>query len=160
MRITLSHDAFNTQSLKPRCKSNGTVGINCLDISKSPIGSHVRLRIFTYAFPPPMMKTSVSNVARPSKRLLGEYSKFTSSDWTSKLSSLVLKIQIFHSTESSFFTGRRTNFPLHTAAGELVLNNSPQSINCCAHKKVSVLSPQLRCQKLRIMGSQESERLG
>lgn len=52
----------------------------------------------------------------------------------SKQSSLVLKIQIFHSIVSapliSLFAGKNKTFPLQVAAGDSVRKTIGQSMNC------------------------------
>lgn len=80
------------------------------------------------------MKTSVSKLFRSSNLLAGACSKDSSSGCRSKLSSLVLKIQIFHFIGSSElrppFTGNSKSFPPHLAAGDSVMKEIPQSMNC------------------------------
>lgn len=90
------------------------------------------LEVWTYAFPPPIMNTSVSISGESSSFLPGDRSKDSSSGCKSRSSSFVLRIQIFHwiASLSSLVTGKSKALPLHVAAGELVLKLSEQSMNC------------------------------
>lgn len=124
--ILFGHDAFNAQSLESCSKCDGAFRIS--------IFSFLLLLVLTYALPPPIIKTSVSKVSRLSNLLAGAFSKDSSSGCRSKLSSLVLKIQIFHFIGSSelrpLFTGNSNIFPPHLAAGDSVLKEIPQSMKC------------------------------
>ena len=75
-----------------------------------------------------MMNTSVLISSRPSNFLPGDWSSDSSSGYESRPSSLVLKIQIFQSSEFfSFLTGRSRNLALHLVAGEVVVKESETS---------------------------------
>lgn len=150
-RIPLSHDAFNIECLETRSKGNSTIiskGVSFIYVLK--ICSCVIA--LTYAFPPPIIKTSVSIFSRPSNCLPGDLSRDSSSDCKSRFSSLVFKIQIFQSTGffSSLLIGRSKSLPLHVAAGKLVLKLSEQSMNCYIYKIMLVADLRPSLQSLKI----------
>jgi hypothetical protein len=124
LSITLSHYAVDAHGLETCRQRNGTIGALVL----------VRIRVtlaFTYAFPLPMIKTSVSACPSPSSSRPGERSNASSSGCMSRLSSHVLRIQIFQWTPDSLLPmGKRIILPWQVAAGELVLKARPQSMHC------------------------------
>lgn len=77
MSISLGHNALGTKSFEACCERNGTV-----------MEDHLAWKqlegLFSYAFPPPMMKTSVSTSSSPSSCLPGDGSRLSSSFWISK----------------------------------------------------------------------------
>lgn len=85
---------------------------------------------WAHALPPPMMRTGVSRVSSPSTDFPGAERRAWSSGWMSRLSSLVLMIQIFHWRTLLILTGQRSSLPLPLAAGEVVLKESETSMNC------------------------------
>ena len=142
-RITLGHDTIDTKRFETCCESDSAAQCQlCQDCCL----------YITYAFPPPIIKTSVSNVAMPSNCLPGDLSNASSSCCTSKPSRNVLRTQIFHSIVSlRLLTGSRTTFPLHVAPGEAVRKEIPQSMNCCRHGQW--LATVFRCQHYIRSGS-------
>lgn len=131
--ISLGHDAVNPYGFQSGSQGDGPA-TNKGD--QRPVmpwnGLSGDLDVWTYAFPPPIINTSVSISGESSSFLPGDWSRDSFSGCRSRSSSFVLRIQIFHwiSSSSSFLTGKSKALPLHVAAGELVLKLSEQSMNC------------------------------
>lgn len=119
--VPVGHDAVDAQGLETCRESDGTICM--LDQS--------RMGIPTYALPAPMIKTSVSKLDAPSNDLFGDRKSASFSGWMSRLSSLVLNIQILQAIVSpSLTTGNKSILPRPSAAGDSVLNTRGQSMNC------------------------------
>ncbi len=93
----------------------------------------------THAFPPPMIKTSVSMSSEPVRSLPGDVRRPVSAGKPLNSSSQVERIQIFHSnappSSPSLAWGSNVIRPLHAAPGAAVSNLKAKLIHCyTAHK--------------------------
>ncbi|KAH0238108.1 hypothetical protein KCV06_g514, partial [Aureobasidium melanogenum] len=100
----------------------------------------------TAALPAPTMKTSVLISVKSFEHLPVDSSKDLSSTCSSRLSSLVLRIQIFHvkfevpSSDACPPTGKSHIIPLQVAAGEPVLKPNGHTMNFCGVHYLLVIS--------------------
>lgn len=86
--------------------------------------------IVAYAFPPPTIKTAVSN-SLLSYTFPGDSSIASSSFWIPRFSGYVDRTQIFQVILFSLSrAGKSMIFPRQLASGEPVLNEMGQSMNC------------------------------